>query len=211
MRMQGTTGRWAALLLGATLLWSLACSKGDRGGRVGVSEVTEGERKSGQIYGGDLFSASDDVAMALAGDINRLSEEDWGGYRVTLILGDISNKTRAMPTSDFEVVRDRIKNKLSKSRLFRDNVKVVANRQRVESMNRKELGNDDEDLLDEGKPDKTKMRTGNPEYTFYLLGNAYAVHRGDTVLYYMAFTLTRAADGEEVFAQDYEVKYRVDD
>lgn len=196
------------LAAGALLILTAAgCSgpKGDPGGRVEVHETTEAERESGQMAGGDLASASDRVAQEFAADINRLAEEDWGNYRVTLILGDIKNKSGGMPTSDFEYVQTRVKNRLMKSRLFRDNVKVVERRKRMESLNKEELGGDG-DLLQEGD-DPAAVSARNPEHTYYLLGDAYGIHRGSTHLYYLTFKLNRAKDGEEVFSQDYEVKY----
>ncbi len=179
--------------------------KGDSGGRVGVHETTKAERKSGVMHPSDLATASDAVAMAFAADLNRLSERDWGGYRVSLVFGDINNSSRAMATTDFEYVRERIKNKLMQSRMFRDNVKVVANRARMEELNRREYGEPD-DPLQEGRPAVGVQRT-DPAYTFYMNGDVYGVHRGTTHLYYLTFKLHRASDGEEVFAKDYEVKY----
>ncbi len=176
-------------------------------GRVPVSETTPAEAHSPQMLTADLAAASDRVARALAADINRLVAEDWGGYRVTIVFGDIANRSGTMPTSDFEYVRERIKNKLMHSQLVRDNVKFTAGRPRITQLNRREYGVA-ADPLQQGGGEIVPYESGNPAYTFYLNGNVYGVHRQNTHLYYVTFKLHRAVDGEEVFSQDYEVKYR---
>lgn len=145
--------------------------------------------------------------MALASDINRLAEQDWGNLRVTVMFGDVKNATRAMPTTDFEYVRERIKNKLMRSKMFRDNVKFVENRARMEELNQREYGTT-EDPLQSGSPASPGVERTEPKHSYYLNGDAYGVHRGGTHLYYLTFKLNRSSDGEEVFSEDYEVKYQ---
>lgn len=199
---------WAGACGAAAVALLAGCDapRGHASGRVEVSDTTRAERKSGQMAGGDLAQASDDVAMALAADINRLAEEDWGKMRVTVTFGDVKNATRAMPTTDFEYVRERIKNKLMRSKLFRDNVKFVENRARMEELNQREYGSTEDPLQSGGAQSPAVERT-DLKFAFYLNGDAYGVHRDTTHLYYLAFKLNRASDGEEVFSKDYEVKY----
>lgn len=193
--------------LAAAGLVATGCSapEGKSGGRVPISQMTEGERRTDQMRTADLAEASDQVAQAVAADIGRLAEQDFGDYRVTVMVGDIENTSQTMPTQDFEYVRDRIRNKLLSSAMVRDNVKFVEKRRRVEKLNEREFGGQ-EDVLQEG--------TGQPgierpdvKYTFYLNGTSRGIHRGDTHLLTIAFELTRASDGEIVFSQMYEQKY----
>lgn len=192
------------------LCWATggACGppEGESSGRISTHESTKAERKSGQMHTADLAGACDEVAMALAADLNRLAEEEFANYRITMIFGDLDNKSGTMPTADFEYVRERIKNKLINSRTFRDNVKFVEKRARIEDLNRQEFA-EKEDVLQEGKSGGVEIKRDNPEYTFYLNGNTYGIHRGTTHLYYLSFKLHRATDTAEVFAKDYEVKY----
>lgn len=214
----GPTSPGTAKTLGVCVLLAAAagltaCSppQGSSGARIPVSETTPAERRDRAVQPSDLASSSDVVAQALAADIQRLADEDFGGYRVAVKFGDIENKTTLVPTTDFEYVRDRIRSKLMTSRTIRENVKFLEGRQRVERINQREMG-DSGDLLNEGR-NTARPTLPNPEYTFYLNGNMYQVTRGSgqsaTDLYYMKYQLTRASDGEIVFEQDYEVKYGI--
>ncbi|MDG2054454.1 MAG: hypothetical protein P8J86_07090 [Phycisphaerales bacterium] len=193
----------------ATIAISLTIScapKGQASGRIPISQTTSAEVKAGGPLTADLASASDEVATSLVRDINRLAEEDWGGYRVTLIYGDIVNKTAGrVSTVDFEYVRDRILSMLSKNRSFRDNVKFVRKRARIESLNREELTGDGDPLQEGGDPNKVVRPEA--EYVYYLNGDMYGIYRGSTELYYMKYTIDNARDAEVVFSEDYEVKY----
>ncbi len=186
---------------------SVSCApKGQSSGRIPISETTAAEVKAGGPYTADLATASDEVATSLVRDINRLTDEDWDGYRVTLIYGDIVNKTAGrVSTVDFEYVRDRILSLLSKNKSFRDNVKFVRKRARIESLNREELDGSS-DPLQEGN-DPNKVVRPDAEYVYYLNGDMYGIYRGSTELFYMKFSIDNARDAEVVFSEDYEVKY----
>jgi PBP1b-binding outer membrane lipoprotein LpoB len=199
----------------AASLFLAACSsppQGYRSGRIPVEDSTEAETNDRAVQPSDLASSSDVVAQSLAADIDRLVDQDFGGYRISLKFGDIENKTRHVATTDFEYVRDRIRSKLMSSRVIRDNVKFLEGRQRVEDLNARENGGGG-DILNEGSGSGNAPAATNPQYTFYLNGNMYEVSRGSgqsaTDLYYMKYQLTRASDGEIVFEKDYEVKYGI--
>jgi len=194
-------------LTGAMLAGCASPPKGCDGGRVPVDTTTKGERGDPRPSGDGIIAASDAIAQALAMDISRITEEDFKGYRVTMILGDISNKTAVVPTSDFELMQTRIKDKLLHSGLFRDNVQVVERRGRMARLNNEEIGEAPEDIIQTDAAQPAPAR--NPQYTLYLLGDTYGVHRESTHMYYLAFKLTRASDGAELFSKSYEVKYDV--
>lgn len=210
--LNGGTGlvRVAAIVLGAgALAGGCSAPQGQSGGRVPVSEGTRGELQDRRIMTSDLAESSDRVAESLARDIQQIVDEDFGGYRATITFGDIQNKTGNVSTTDFEYVRDRIKSKLMTSRHVRDNVRFRESRRRVEDLNQRELGRND-DLLSEGGGTPTGIRNPNPDFLMYLNGNMYRVERGrgsTTDLYYLKFELIRASDGITLFSQDYEVKY----
>lgn len=201
--------RWmtSAVALCSVALMS-ACEtapRGDTGGRVPVGSTTSGEASTGLMRTADLATASDDVALALAQDIDRISSEDFQNRRITVVFGDIMNKTSKMPTTDFEYVRDRIKSKLMDSRVVRNNVKFVENRSRRESLRQRELGQSGDQKI--GHTSELPQPTINEEFFVFLNGNMYSVDRPDTRLYYLKFELMRSSDGETVFSNDYEVKY----
>jgi hypothetical protein len=193
---------------GLSLVVGCSAPKGDSGGRVATSETTRAERnRSDQMNTADLAAASDEAAQRFVRELSQMVEQDYGGYRVTVVLGDIANRSASMPRTDFELIRQRLRSKLMSSSAVRDEIKFVEKRRRVESINREEYGEGDEDLLDEGNKSDASVRRSNPEYTFYLNVDADAVHRGPTNLFAVTFHLTRASDGEIVFNKYFEVKY----
>lgn len=185
--------------------------QGEPWGRYSSTTTTPAEASSEKILPASLIEASDTVTQALIADVQRVSDEVGAGKRVTVVFGNIVNKTQgAVATQEFELVRDRIKTRLVQSRLFRDNVRFVASRAAIEELNRRELGGGSGDLLQErgggagGASGATEALAG--EYTLYLNGTMYAIFRGSTNFYYLKFELDRASTRETVFAQDYEVK-----
>lgn len=195
-------------LVALSLAVGCGAPKGKSSGRVPVHETTRAERKSSGMVISDLASASDQVAQSLIRDINRMVEEDFAdpNVRAWVVFGNITNKSGTMPTSDFEMVRARIKDKLGQSRMWRNNIKYVRSRQQVEALNRREYGSGEEDLMQEGRPTRGVERP-DPVHMYYLDGEAYGVFRGTTEFYYVTFSMFRASDGEEIFSQEYEVKY----
>ncbi|MDX2115791.1 MAG: hypothetical protein SFZ24_09285 [Planctomycetota bacterium] len=186
----------------------MACEqapRGDSGGRVSVGSTTPGEAASGLVRPADLVTASDDIALALAQDVDQMVTEDFQGKRVTVVFGDISNKTSKMPTTDFEFVRDRLKSKLMDSRVVRNNARFVENRARREQLRQRELGQASDRMG--GHTSDLPQPAVNEDFFLFLNGNMYSVDRPDSRLYYMKFELMRSADGETVFSKDYEVKY----
>lgn len=195
----------AALMSSFTLVACQEPPRGDDGGRVSVGSTTPGEAGSGLMRTSDLVTASDDVALALAQDVDQMVTQDFSGQRVTVVFGDLMNKTSRMSTTDFEFVRDRIKSKLMDSRLVRDNARFVENRSRRESLRQRELGQTSDQKV--GHTSDLPQPAVNEDYFLFLNGNMYSVDRPDTRLYYMKFELMRSSTGETVFSKDYEVKY----
>lgn len=177
-------------------------------GRVDSGAVTRAEEDSGQIYLADMREASDRMVDSLIKDLTELQQNELrqgGDYECTLVYGDIANKSRAMPTSDFEYVRERMRDMMLSSREFRKSFRVVESRDRYESIR----------VREEGAPDPLQRnstipsnRVLNPAFTYYLNGNTFQLDRGSTRGYYFNFQLMRASDSEIVWSHKYEVTYR---
>lgn len=181
--------------------------KGDPGGRVEVHRTTRAERHAPGMTVPDLASASDQVAQDLARDLDRAVAEELRDpeKRAWVVFGAIDNNSRTMPHSDFEYLRERVKDKLQESSHWRDNIKFVASRATVEELNRREFP-EREDLL-QTEPGGDEVGRPERKHFYYLNGSAYGILRGSTEHYYVSFKLTRASDGAEIFSSSYEVKY----
>jgi len=184
-------------------------TKGYSSGRVELTQTTAAERNSGKILISDLASASSKIAENFILELNLIASEEWDGYRVTLIVGDIANKTSGrtrVSTTEFEYVRDRILSKLTKNKTFRDNVKITRKNSRIEQLRKREKMNSGNLLEDDSNVDS--IDRGNDEYIYFLNADMYTVNRGTTSLYYLKFTVDNAHDGTIVFSENYEVKYQ---
>lgn len=184
-------------------------TKGLSSGRVEIHTATSAEVNSGKILIGDLATASSKIAQDFIQDLNRIVEEEWGEYRVTLIIGDINNETSGrsrVSTNEFEYVQSKIISKLTNSKSFRDNVKVTQKNTRIERLKNREKMNKG-NLLDSGSSDNTVERPAD-EYVYFLNSDMYTINRGSTSLYYLRFTVDSAHDGAIIFSDEYEVKYQ---
>ena len=196
-----------ALLCLASLaaLPSCAPPKGQNTGRIEVSDTTRAEARSPGVMPVALIEFSDQVAQELAADLTALPEFNTGS-RVTLVFGDIANKTGIVSTTDFEAFRTRVRSKLMTSQTVRDKVRFVENRARVDDLRRREQGSSQDLLQEDGRSGRARL---NERYTYFLDGDMYRVARGgDTVnMYLLNFNLTNMADGEIVWSNSpYEIK-----
>ncbi len=181
------------------------CSAPPRGeptGRADVYDTTPAEKYDRQILPSALAENSDQVAEQLAADLSGLPELQQ--FRVTVVFGDLANKTGIVPTSDFEAFRQRTRQKLMQSPMVNNNIRFIENRARFESLQSKEnigTGGTDSDLA---------KAVRNPEHTYFLNGSMYRVSRGaneSVNLYELAWELMRASDGSLVWSSaPYEVK-----
>ncbi len=184
-------------------------TKGLSSGRVEVSQTTAAERNSGKILISDLANASTKIAQSFVLELNSIAEEEWGNYRVTLIVGDIVNKTSGrarVSTAEFEYVQDRILSQLTKNKTFRDNVKITRKNSRIEQLKNREKMNTGS-LIDSDN-NGNEIDRGNDKYIYFLNADMYNINRGTTSLYYLKFTVDNASDGAIVFSENYEVKYQ---
>jgi hypothetical protein len=199
-RVVGVAGA-AALFLGAC---QQIPPRGESGGRIGTTTTTFAESASQQVLPVGLMEFADDVTQQLMADLNQVPELN-SGVRVTVVFGDIQNKTGIVPTSDFEMVRNRIRSNLMQSQSVLRNIKFVEKRRRIEGIREEEQGGQS-DLLQEGAS-RTQIAERNPEYTFALNGDMFRVNRGNTNLYTMEFNVMRFVDGALVWnSKQYDIK-----
>lgn len=204
-------GFWAGSVAMAGLLIA-GCSNippsGSRSGRVEVTDTTPAEANSRQVLPTALVEFSDQVAQQLVADMQQIPELN-GGYRATVVFGDIANNTQVVPTTDFEAFRNRIRQKLMQSRSVLANVRFVENRARMEALRRREGGGGG-DLLQQSPGGAAAGDALVPEYTFFLNGDMYRVTRGSQEqvnLYMLSFNLTNMQSGELIWTNSpYEIK-----
>lgn len=169
--------------------------QGDSSGRVSPTTTTPAEARSQQVLPASLLEFADQAARDLARDladerIYGISDND---VLVTVVFGDIVNKTQIVSTADFEMARAQIRTKLMQSDLVRKKVRFVENRQRMEELRAREWGS----------AEGVTVKRFNPAYTYFLNGTMYRVARDGSNLYSMNFELTSFETGELVFVNNY--------
>lgn len=184
------------LVLGAALAAGCNPPQGDRGSRVDPGTVTTAERRSPGVLPTDLKEFSDQVSQRVAQDIAMIPEIKNAPGRVTVIVGDINNKTGIVSSNDFEYVRSRLRNNLLQSAYVKDKIRFVENRARMSGLRERELVG----------PNANNAEPPNydPATTFALNGDFYRIARGDSNLYYMEFQLVHFKSNEIVFSDRYE-------
>lgn len=191
----------AAMLVGP--LGLVGCDnppRGDRGGRVGTTDTHRWQSERAQVLPASLIEFSDMVAERLARDIiedtPRITDAD---ERVTVILGDINNRTQIVSSNDFEMMLRRTRNNLNNAPVTRDRLRFVEDRARMQDLAEREGiaredGTSGPDLYD-------------PETTYTLNGDFFRVSRGGVNLYYMEVQVSHFATNEQVFSTAYESQH----
>lgn len=172
----------AALLLLVPVL--AACQSqpiGNDGGRIDPYATTEAERSSGKILPATLLEFSDDVAQKLARELSDRKEVRDAGEPVIIIMGDINNLTENVSSTEFEMVRSRIRHQLLQSDHVRKLARFVENRSRLARLAERERVASDGFFADAGDHDTSR--------TFVLNGDFYRIRRGEVNLYSMEFNL----------------------
>lgn len=193
--------RTTPLLATAVLVCPLALTacQGPESGRVGVSDTTPAETASAQVLPTALIEFSDKAPRELVRDLSHIKAIQDTKGPVTVILGDINNKTGIVSSNDFEVAMQRMRNNLINSSVANSKLQFVEPRARMEALSRREQV---------GSPNGTKGPLPyDPGKTYVLLGSFYRINRGNTNLYYMQFHLARFANNVIVGpAMTYTVK-----
>jgi len=188
------------VLAGVLVLGGCAAQapRGEHNGRVETTDTTPAEKYSPEVQLTAQHEFTDQVAQQLAADLSQVPELNRGG-RVTVVFGDIVNRTQIVPTSEFEGFRTRIRSKLMQSQNILKNVRFIENRARLESLRSRELGGDG-----------ARTSSVDPASTFFLNGEMYRATRGareEVNEYLMSYDLMSADTGEIVWhSQQYAVK-----
>lgn len=191
----------SVLVMGLALWLVVGCDtppRGSSGSRRDPYRTTAAERHDPRPLPAALTEYSDQVAESVARDLARISQDQQTPGRITVILGDIINKTGNVRSDEFELVRSRIRNLLLQSDYVRDQVKFVENRARMSRLAERERVASEGFFAD---PDDY-----DPKATYVLNGEMYRIHRGEINQYYFEFQLSHFASNEIVFSDRYDLK-----
>ncbi|GEM_PF-896401 len=184
---------------------------GDRTGRVEPGRTTEAEQRSGQVYISDLDDATEKMSMKFIADLNgRLAESDFRingeQQKVTIVFGDITNKSGSMPSSDIEAIRSNFQSNLMESEDLRARCRFVRDKANFERLRSTEFGPGPTNPTTPG----TGVRALDQRFTYFLNSEIYGINRGSTRQFTINFSLMRASDGEEVWKPNYKQTYSFD-
>jgi|GEM_PF-1452679 len=202
------------LLTTALLAGMVGCGTNSR--RVPVGETTRPELDDPRQLPVSLAefqeAAASDILQALP-DVRGISDTP---ERVTILLGDINNKTSIVSTNDYEYVASGIRNRLIRAKATRDKMKFVEKRRRVENIAAKErvaTAPAPQDAASE----EIVWGGGSyyvPDYdagsTYGMFMDVYQINRGKTNLYYVEVQLVAFASNEIVYSYKSETKQVID-
>ncbi len=197
----------AGLLAGAMglagTLTGCVTDRGNSGGRVDISATTEAELDSAKVLPASLVEFSDQASRRIVQDLVVLPRIRDDAGRVTVILGDINNKTGIVSSTEFELVTARLRNNLINSGVARGTLRFVERRARMQDLAAREGVASEQVLAD--PPDY------DPGTTYALNGDFYRIGRGETNQYYMEVQLVHFASNEIVFSDRYDDKHSTKD
>ncbi len=190
-------------VLGGITLIAVGCKSDPTGRRIEVTETTTAELTSTKVLPVTLVEFSDQASRRIVEDLMVLPRIRDDAGRVTVILGDINNKTGIVSTNEFEVVTARLRNNLINSDIARGTLRFVEMRARMQDLAAREGVASGQILAD--PPDY------DPQTTYALNGDFYRIGRGETNQYYMEVQLVHFATNEIVFSDRYDAKQTIDD
>ncbi len=194
-----------ACALSGILLAGAGCvnDRGNSGGRIDINATTEAELDSAKVLPASLMEFSDQASRRIVQDLIELPRIRDDAGRVTVILGDINNKTGIVSSTEFEVVTARLRNNLINSGTAKGTLRFVERRARMIDLAAREGVASDQVLAD--PPDY------NPNTTYALNGDFFRIGRGETNQYYMEVQLVHFASNEIVFSDRYDAKHSTKD
>ncbi len=192
-----SSGALLALLLALT-----GCNNvntGNTGGRVDPYRTTGADQASDKANIPSMLEFSDTVAEKLAMDITSLPAVKEAKTRLILELGMLSNKTVTTPTSDFEMIQQRLRNKLINSKLITDHFKIVASRSQINAELDRINGTPGAPGTDAAKYD--------PQISYVLSGDFYEANRGNGAKrhYYFQFQIIHLGTRDIIYSKDLDV------
>lgn len=185
----------------AALTLSLALLSGcqERQYRLDPTETTEWEAQDARILPASLIEFSDQAAENIVRKLSTLPLIAETPGQVTVILGDMNNKTQIVNTNDFEMMAQRLRNNLLNSSIAADKLTFVEARQRVSQLaNKERIAGVTGDIADPAAYPADR--------TYALTGDFYRVARGPMNQYYMQFQLVSFANNQIVWSDRMDVK-----
>lgn len=168
--------------------------RGSSGGRIPVEASTPAEVSDPRILPADYMSFADECAQGLIRDLPDVPAFHETPSRVTILFGDMQNETGIISSTEFALVREKIKNNLLRSRTFNDNFRFLIGRAQLDELRRREVNT------------PTDPNRFDPTHTYTLNGTMFRVNRGNVNLYLVTFQLVNFNTGEIVWLRDYESK-----
>ncbi len=188
-------------LLIAVMFTLAACDnppRGQRAGRIGATDTDLAETKTGEILPAALIEFSDQVAQEMSRDIADVPRVRDTEGKVTVILGDIENKTQIVSTNDFEMMLHRMRVRLNNAPATKRKLRFVEKRARMSDIAQREGVANADGTAEPGLYD--------PQTTYVLNGNVYRVGRGPVNMYYMEVQLSHFGSNDIVKSFNYETK-----
>ena len=189
-----------SMAFGASLVAGCASTppppRGASGGRVPIEATTPAEHYDPRILPADYMAFADEAAQGLIIDLPEIPEFTQAPARPTIIFGDIRNETGIISSSEFELVREKIKNNLLRSRTFNNNFRFLIGRSQLDEMRRREVNT------------PTNPNRFDEQNTYFLSGTMYRVERGggDVNMYLVTFQLENFDNGQVIWLRDYQSK-----
>ncbi|MEM9109469.1 MAG: hypothetical protein AAGC72_05545 [Planctomycetota bacterium] len=203
-------------LLSASLIAGVVGCSGTDSRRVPVGETTRPELDDKRQLPVSLAEfqegAASDILQALP-TVRGISDTP---ERVTILLGDINNKTSSVSTNDYEYVASGIRSRLIRAQATRDKLKFVEKRRRVENIAANErVATGPAPAAAQGE--EIAWGGGSyyvPDYdastTYGMFMDVYEIRRGKTGLYYIEAQLVSFATNEIVYSYRSETKQVID-
>ncbi|MCA9273403.1 MAG: hypothetical protein KDA31_10180 [Phycisphaerales bacterium] len=183
-------------MLGAGCASTPPPPRGTSGGRVPIEATTRAEHYDPRILPADYMAFADEAAQGLIIDLPEIPEFTEAPGRPTIIFGDIQNETGIISSSEFELVREKIKNNLLRSRTFNNNFRFLIGRSQLDELRRREVNS------------PTNPARFDEANTYFLNGTMYRVERGrgDVNMYLVTFQLVNFDTGQVLWLRDYQSK-----
>lgn len=199
-----------SLLVVALLFGTLGCKSNPR--RVPPGETTNAELNNPKQLPVSFAEFEEGAVADLLQEAPKMRWVASSSEPVTVLLGDINNKTGNVSTSDYEFVMSGIRSRLIRANATRDKMVFVEKRKRVEGLAQKERVATDP-APQEAKSEAVTWGGGSyyvPDYkadrTYGLFMDVFRVGREKTNLYRMELQVVELATNNIVYSYSRDTK-----